>query len=407
VPPLARPGGHRLTYDPAMAHDTGKDGPLPAQPLIALAGIVLVLVGMLALREVASLIVPVVFGLFLALVAWPMVGILERRGIRHAAALTGAILVVLVIVLGAIAIAALSVAELVIQVPKYETRLRDELEAVLAILKQFGIQPDLEAITAVISPAQILAVLRPVASAASSAGVAIFVLSFTMIYALFGASGLQARARDAFGDRHSLMTGVERFGVDLRRYLLVRAVLGVFAAVLSFLLLLVLGIPFPYLWAFLVFAASFIPTVGTFLAVVPPTIMALLDAGLGAAVAVVIGYTLINFAQDHFLQPVVMGSELNLSPLVVFLSVILWAWVLGAAGALLAVPLTVGFVAVLEAFPQSRPIAALLRNKVEPRAGPDGALAATDEFTDPQGAPDPANSAPGAASDIASTDLTT
>ena len=157
--------------------------------------------------------------------------------------------------------------------------------------------------------------------------------------------------------------------MDLRRYLMVRAMLGIFAAVLVFLLLFVVGVPLPGLWAFLVFAASFIPNVGTIIAVIPPTILALLDGGVGGAVIVLVGYTLINFAQDHFLQPVVMGSELNLSPLVVFIAVIVWAWILGAAGALLAVPLTVGVVAILEVFPESRGIAALLRNKVPAQPG--------------------------------------
>jgi AI-2 transport protein TqsA len=404
-----------------MTHDEGAPGATPASPrvatsaspiraiaagpLVPLAWFVLVLVGMLALREVASLLVPVLFGLFIALVAWPLVGMLERRGLRHSIALTGAILVILVIVLGALAIAALSVAELVIQVPKYETRLRDQLDALLELFAQYGIQPDPGAIVDIISPSQILAFIRPVASAASHAGVSLFVLSFTMVYALFGGGGLEARAREAFGDRHALITGVERFGIDLRRYLVVRAMLGIFAAVLSFILLLLLGVPFPYLWAFLVFGASFVPNIGTFIAVIPPTVMALLDGGLLTAVAVVVGYTLINFAQDHFLQPVVMGSELNLSPLVVFLSVLVWAWVLGAAGALLAVPLTVGLVAIIEAYPASRPVAALLRNAVEPRAGPDGAgpgepgspdAEANDVFTAPEAQPaDDAGRSPG------------
>jgi predicted PurR-regulated permease PerM len=200
-------------------------------------------------------------------------------------------------------------------------------------------------------------------------GGAVFILALTMIYALAGGASLRARAAAAFGERHALMLGTERFATDLRRYLVVRAELGLFAAVLSFALLFVLGVPFPILWAILVFAASFIPNIGGIIAVIPPTILAFLDSGLGAAAMVIVGYTLINFAQDQFLQPVAMGSELNLSPLVVFVAVIVWAWILGAAGALLAVPLTVGMVAVLEAFPSSRDFAALLRNKVEPKAG--------------------------------------
>ena len=167
---------------------------------------------------------------------------------------------------------------------------------------------------------------------------------------------------------------MERFGTDLRRYLVVRAELGLFAAVLSFVLLFVLGVPFPVLWAILVFAASFIPNIGAVIAVIPPTLLAYLDSGLGTAVTVVIGYALINFAQDQFLQPVVMGSELNLSPLVVFIAVVVWVWILGPAGALLAVPLTVGLVMLLEAFPSSRGFAALLRNNVEPQPGMPEAL---------------------------------
>jgi AI-2 transport protein TqsA len=372
----AAPGESVVPGAPAPTHP---GSPLFG-PLVPLAAIVLVMIGALALREIATIVVPVVFGLFLALVAWPMVGVLERRGARHAIALTAALLVVLAIVLVAGGILALSVAELVLQVPKYEGRLRDQIEMLQDLLGQFGITTDPGALLALIKPEQILSIVRPLASALSGAGLTIFVLTFTMIYALFGASSLQARARQTFGARHTLILGIEQFGVDLRRYLLVRAQLGVFAAVLAFLLLLVLGVPFPALWAFLVFAASFIPNIGTFIAVIPPTIMAFLSGGLVPAVAVIVGYTLINFAQDHFLQPVMMGSELNLSPLVVFISVLAWAWILGAAGALLAVPLTVGLVAIMEAYPASRDVAALLRNTIEP---PPGSTPDEDAFTAP------------------------
>jgi predicted PurR-regulated permease PerM len=380
--PSAAPVSPASPASPASSD--GRIVSLLGGPLVPLAAIVLVMVAALALREVASIVVPVVFGLFLALVAWPLVGRLERRGIRHSIAVTSAMLVVVVIVLVAIGIAAFSVAELVLQVPRYEDQLRDQVEDLQAYLAGLGIVLDPAALIALIEPSQVLAFLRPVASAASSGGLAVFILVFTMIYALFGASGLQARARQAYGEGHALITGMEQFGIDLRRYLLMRAQLGVFAAVLSFLLLFVLGVPFPALWAFLVFAASFIPNIGTFIAVIPPTVMAFLSGGPVTAVIVVVGYTLINFAQDHFLQPVVMGSELNLSPLVVFISVLAWAWVLGAAGALLAVPLTVGLVAIMEAYPASRNLAQLLRNEVEPAPAspvdPDA-----DPFTAPAG----------------------
>jgi predicted PurR-regulated permease PerM len=294
-----------------------------------------------------------------------MVGALERRGVRHALALAATIVVVLAVALLAACVAALSVGQLVVEIPSYESRLSTSLAALRDLLAQLGINADLGAITSIISPEKIFGLVRPAASAISEAGGGLLVLAFTMVYALAGGTSLRTRAVAAFGAQDALLVGMERFGIDLRRYLVVRAKLGLFAAVLSFALLYVLGVPFPALWAILVFAASFVPNIGTLIAVIPPTLLAYLDSGLGTAVIVVIGYALINFAQDQFLQPVVMGSELNLSPLVVFIAVVVWVWILGPAGALLAVPLTVGLVMVLEAFPSSRRVGSLLRNRVE------------------------------------------
>ena len=338
-------------------------------PVAQLAVLVLALIGAVLLREVASLVVPLLFGGFLALVAWPIVGALERRALPRPAALGLTILSVLLVVLGTALIIGVSLGELVVLLPRYEGRLDGVIASVRAQLEQFGIDADPQAILSILSPEQIAGVVRSVASTASNAGLALLVIILTMAYALAGGASLERRAHGAFGPEHGLLVGVNRFGGDLRRYLWVRALLGLFAAVLVFVLLAVVGVPLPALWAFLVFAASFVPNVGVIIALIPPMVLALLDGGLGAALAVGVGYVAINFVQDNFLQPIVLGSELNLSPLVVFAGVVVWAWILGAAGALLAVPLTVGLVAILEASPSSRPIAALLRNRVDEPAG--------------------------------------
>jgi AI-2 transport protein TqsA len=355
-----------LTPDPIPATDRGR---LLSAPVGGLFVLVLTLGAAVLLREVASLIVPLLFGVFLALVASPLVEGLARRGLRRSIALAVTILVVLVLILGTAAIVGLSVGELVVLVPGYEDRLTDVIDSLRSLLEGLGIDADPQALLSIIPPEQIASLIRSLASTISSAGVAILIVVLTMAYALVGAASIKTRAERAFGPDHALLVGVQRFGGDLRRYLIVRAQLGLFAAVVVLLLLFVLGVPLPALWAFLVFAASFIPNIGVIVAVIPPTFLALLDSGLGAAVAVVVGYVIVNFIQDNFLQPLVLGTELNLTPLVVFVAVVVWAWILGAAGALLAVPLTVGLVAILEAFPASRGIAVLMRSKVDEPAG--------------------------------------
>jgi hypothetical protein len=133
--------------------------------------------------------------------------------------------------------------------------------------------------------------------------------------------------------------------------------------------------------------------VGTIVALVPPTILAFLEGSVVTAGLVVVGFGLINVAQDYLLQPRMMGTELNLSPLVVFLSVIAWAWILGASGALLAVPLTVGLVAILDASPSTRGVAALLRNRFD---APPGLIEAPEEPVADASTEGPSESAAGA-----------
>jgi predicted PurR-regulated permease PerM len=330
--------------------------------MTALGALVLVLIAMLGLREVASLVVPILFGLFLALVTAPLVDALERRGVSRRLALAAAIGLVLLVVLAAVGIIAVSVSQLLVLIPRYEDRLRQVVDDLIAWLAGFGLAIDRETIPGLLTPGALASFVQSTASAVGRTAGALFVLAFTLIYALAGGASLRERAAEGLGQEHAILAGVRRFGMDLRRFLVVRAQLGVFAAVLVFVLLLVVGVPLPALWALLVLAASFIPNVGTIIALVPPTILALLDSGAAAAGVVVVGFTVINFAQDYLLQPRMMGTELNLSPLVIFVSIIVWAWILGPAGALLAVPLTVGVVALLEAFPASRAIALLLRD---------------------------------------------
>ena len=353
---------------PAAPDATGR-----RDPVRALAAVALALFVVLMLREVASLVVPILFGLFLALGASPLLERLVRRGLGRSAALGVVIGVVLAAVAITVVVIAFSLADLADLAPGYADRLQTVWTDIRTALAGFGITLGGASVQDMVSSATIADLAKSAAGSVSRATGSLLIAALTLVYALSGAASLRQRAEAAFGERHALLTGVERFGSDLRRYIVVRAQLGIFASVLVFILLLVLGVRLAALWAFLVFAASFIPNIGTIIALVPPAVLALLDAGPGSAAAVVIGFTLINLAQDYLLQPRMMGSELNLSSLVVLLSIVAWAWILGAAGALLAVPLTVGLVAILEATPATAGLALLMRHEtpVPPTMAPD------------------------------------
>jgi predicted PurR-regulated permease PerM len=126
----------------------------------------------------------------------------------------------------------------------------------------------------------------------------------------------------------------------IRKYLSIAASTGFFTAAGNLVLLLILGVDYPVLWAFLSFLFSFIPNIGFVLSVIGPALLALMEIGPVSAIIVVVGFILINELIENVVKPRMMGKELDLSLSMVFLSLIVWAFILGPMGTILAIPLT-------------------------------------------------------------------
>ena len=88
------------------------------------------------------------------------------------------------------------------------------------------------------------------------------------------------------------------------------------------------------------FITNYIPNIGFIIGLVPPTIIALLDQDVVTAIIVVVVYCVLNFVIQTIIQPRVVGVTVGLSATLSFLSLIVWATILGASGAFLAIPLS-------------------------------------------------------------------
>ena len=135
---------------------------------------------------------------------------------------------------------------------------------------------------------------------------------------------------------------------DIQRYLAIKTVVSLFTGFLAGLLCWAAGLDFYILWGIVAFALNYIPVIGSLVAGVPPTILALLVAGLPNAVLVAGGYLLINNFLGNFIEPVLVGRRFGISTLVVVISVMFWGWVWGPLGMLLAVPLTMTLKVILD-----------------------------------------------------------
>jgi predicted PurR-regulated permease PerM len=124
--------------------------------------------------------------------------------------------------------------------------------------------------------------------------------------------------------------------------------------------LAIIGVDYPILWGLLAFLLNFIPTFGSILAAVPPVLLAVVQLGVGEAFFIAIFYVLVNVIVGSVLEPRFMGKGLDLSSLVVFLSLVFWGWILGPVGMLLSVPLTIMVKIALENSEDTRWIGVML-----------------------------------------------
>jgi AI-2 transport protein TqsA len=144
---------------------------------------------------------------------------------------------------------------------------------------------------------------------------------------------------------------------DIQKFLAIKTVVSFVTGVLAGLLCWAAGLDFYVLWGILAFALNFIPVVGSIVAGVPPTVLALFVAGWPNAVLVAGGYLLINNFLGNFIEPMLVGRRFGISTLVVVLAVMFWGWVWGPLGMLLAVPLTMLIKVMLDSSEEFRWIA--------------------------------------------------
>ena len=151
---------------------------------------------------------------------------------------------------------------------------------------------------------------------------------------------------------------------SIGNYIALKTVISLLTGILSYIALLFIGIDAPLFWSFLIFILNFIPTIGSLIATLFPAMFAILQFGEftpGILVLSVVGT--IQLIVGNLVEPKVMGNTLNISPLVVFLTLAIWGVIWGISGMLLSVPITVILIIIMSEFQGTRPIAILLSQR--------------------------------------------
>jgi len=310
---------------------------------LALAGVALVGVVLVLIAWSAPLLTPIMLGWYMTALSIPGYFWLQKRGVKSGVAL---LLLILTLLIGGVAIGVLVVVSV--------NSLQDGLQLYLDNLDEFasglgtaagGAGADLRLADRLGSEGlgKVLAKFLPaLIDAATNFLYALVLVAFFLLEA----PRFQKLLNSVLTDRPMLSqmpalmkTAVAYFGIRTRLNLLTG---------LSFAIwLLLLGVDYAPLWGVLTFVLSYIPYIGLFTAMIPPTILALAEFGLMRGILVVVGAVVLNLLVENVLEPSYTGKKLRLSPSVVFISFFVWGWLLGPVGALLSMPITVMLMLVL------------------------------------------------------------
>ena len=151
---------------------------------------------------------------------------------------------------------------------------------------------------------------------------------------------------------------------SLSQYVVLKTFVSLMTGTLSYIALRIIGVDFAFFWAFTIFILNYIPTIGSLVATVFPAFIAALQfASIGPALWVLGSVGVIQMLAGNILDPRLMGPSLNVSGVVVILSLAFWGSIWGVTGMILSVPITVMLVIVLAEFENTRWLAILLSDK--------------------------------------------
>ncbi|MBO6557699.1 MAG: AI-2E family transporter [Pseudomonadales bacterium] len=319
----------------------------PERVLYSLAAIAIV-AG--ALKAASGILVPALLALFIAIVCTDPMYWLIRQGLPKWLAIVLVVVMLLVITSAFPLVISGSYVEFTRELPLYQQRADTLLRQAATWVSHYGYDYDAESIRAVFDPAAALGYVQVVLAALGGILSRYLLIMLLVIFILV----------DVPQTVNNRSTPAGEIVKTVQHYFAIKTFTSMLTGGLISIWLLILDVQYPLLWGFLAFLLNFVPNIGSVLAAIPAVILSLLFDGYVSALIVMIGYVLINVGVSNGLEPRIMGQQLGLRFVWIFVSLIVWGWILGPVGMLLAVPLTMTLRIALEKHPKTIWIANIL-----------------------------------------------
>jgi len=319
--------------------------------IIALLGILTIIAIGVVLYQARSIFLPFALAVFISYVLNPLISFFEKRRIPGAISILLALLVTFLILNLTGVLMYTSIRSFAAEFPKYQERLTNIIWDIINLLK---IPPEIisaEAGTAqkfnILSAVQNFSLYGIITTTMNSLlnflSNTILVLLF-LLFILMGRNQLNQKIPLAFRPQTSLKIAemVTNINLQIQKYLLAKTIISLVTGFLATIVLYYFDVEFALIWGILTFLLNFIPNIGSVIATILPLMIAFIQFdSLVKVLWIALGLMFIQFIMGNLLDPRIIGSSLNLSPLVVLFSLIFWGWLWGIIGMFLAVPLMV------------------------------------------------------------------
>lgn len=332
--------------------------------VIVAAAFIVVAAGM---REAAEIIVPFLAAIFVAVVTLPLTGLLVKGGLPRWLAAGLVFIGVVAVTLGsatAIITAATSFAS---ELPTYELLLREKIGEWVVWAQGKGFELTTEQVDDFLDPSKLFPYVQLVLESMVGLVKSTFFVLLTVVFIMLEAAGIPGKMKAISTNPDSDLSRWTTMLWDLQVYLGVKTCTSLATGIIAGVGCWALDIPYPIIFGVIAFVLNYVPALGSIIAAIPAIALALLLNGVGNALLVGLLYLAINVSIGSLLEPQIMGRRMGLSPLVVFLSLVFWGFILGPVGMFLSVPLTMIAKILLEGTEDLRWLAVLL--------GPGGSAA--------------------------------
>jgi AI-2 transport protein TqsA len=329
---------------------------LPNRLVVYMVGFASIFIILFGIRGSASILNPILLAAVITITVLPLPSRLTKRGLPGWLSLVLSILLVTLILGLVIATVFFSVSKLSTELPVYLAEGSAQASQDMAAPEGSELSIQIDQVSRGIGPVA-QGVIEVTLNLLVTFGLALVIFLFMISAAM----ALPTPSRLGLDPTTPIIGRVSTLTEDVRKYMTVLTGINLLVGIGDTVLLLIMGIPYAFLWGLLAWFMGYIPSIGFWIALIPPVLLAYAMYGIQTALIVFFAYVLINGGVQNFVQPKIMGERLKISPVVVFVSLLIWGYLLGGVGAILAVPMTLLVLIIMENFEGTRTVAILMR----------------------------------------------